>query len=47
MLIFNEVVIYGVIDEIKEEPPTIVIEIFDQDRVVSPYKPIIPSLIIR
>ena len=35
MLIFNEVVIYGVIDEIKEEPPTIVIEIFDQDRVVS------------
>ena len=35
MLIFNEVTMYGVIDEIKEEPPTIVIEIFDQDRVVS------------
>ena len=35
MLVFNEVVLYGVIDEIKSTPPTIVIEIFDQDRVVS------------
>ena len=35
MLIFNEVTIYGTIEEIKEIPPTIVVEIFDQDRVVS------------
>ena len=35
MLIFNEVVMYGNMEEIKDEPPTIVIEIFDQDRVVS------------
>ena len=35
MLIFNEEVMYGNMEEIKDEPPTIVIEIFDQDRVVS------------
>ena len=35
MLIFNEVVLYGNIEELKGEPPTIVIELFDQDRVVS------------
>ena len=35
MLIFNEVVVFGCIDEIKQEPPQIIIEIFDQDRVVS------------
>ena len=35
MLIFNEIVIYGNIGEIKDEPPTIIIEVFDQDRVVS------------
>ena len=29
MLIFNEVVMYGKMEEIKDEPPTIVIEIFD------------------
>ncbi|CAH1775865.1 unnamed protein product, partial [Owenia fusiformis] len=33
MLIFNEVVHYGLMTEIKEDPPMIVIEIFDQDRV--------------
>ncbi|KAK2155008.1 hypothetical protein LSH36_251g03028 [Paralvinella palmiformis] len=33
MLIFNEVTIYGTIEEIKDYPPTIVVEIFDQDRV--------------
>ena len=36
MLIFNEVIMFGIMEEIKEDPPTIVIEIFDQDRVVSP-----------
>ena len=35
MLIFNEVIMWGLMDQIKKEPPTIVIEIFDQDRVVS------------
>ncbi len=35
MLILNEVVMYGTMEEIKDEPPTIVVEIFDQDRVVS------------
>ena len=35
MLIFNEVIMFGTIEHIMEEPPTIVIEIFDQDRVVS------------
>ena len=35
MLIFNEVSIYGTIEEVKENPPTIVVEIFDQDGVVS------------
>lgn len=34
MLIFNEAVMYGNVEEIKEDPPTVVIEIFDQDRVV-------------
>ncbi len=37
MLILNEVVMYGNMEEIKDEPPTIVVEIFDQDRVVSPF----------
>jgi Ca2+-dependent lipid-binding protein len=35
MLIFNEVIIWGTMEQIKKEPPTVVIEIFDQDRVVS------------
>ncbi len=34
MLIFNEVIMYGEMQEIKDDPPTIVIEVFDQDRVV-------------
>lgn len=37
MLIFNEVIMYGIMEEIKDDPPTIVVEIFDQDRVVSTY----------
>ena len=42
MLIFNEVVMYGNMTEIKDEPPTIIIEIFDQDRVVS----VLPSPVV-
>ena len=34
MLIFNETVVFGSVEEIKEDPPTVVIEIFDQDKVV-------------
>ena len=34
MLIINEVTLYGVMEEIAEHPPNIVIEIFDQDKVV-------------
>ena len=34
MLIFTEVTVYGTLQNIKDNPPTIVIEIFDQDRVV-------------
>ncbi|XP_055617396.1 otoferlin-like isoform X1 [Toxorhynchites rutilus septentrionalis] len=32
-LVFDEIVIYGAKDEIKKDPPTIVIEIYDQDKV--------------
>jgi len=35
MLIFNEVIVYGTIEDLKNEPPIIIIEIFDQDKVVS------------
>lgn len=34
LLVFDEVLIYGTKEEIKNEPPTIIIEIFDQDKVV-------------
>lgn len=33
LLIFDEILIYGTADEIKHDPPPIVIEIFDQDKV--------------
>lgn len=35
MLILHEVDIYGLMEEIVDDPPTIVVEIFDQDKVVS------------
>ena len=52
MLIFNEIILYGNVEEIKEEPPTIVIEIFDQDRVVRAfftlyYRLLLAVLIVR
>lgn len=34
MLIFNAVVIYGTINSIRNTPPTVVVEVFDQDRGV-------------
>lgn len=33
LLVFDEVLIWGTREEIKTEPPTIIIEIFDQDKV--------------
>lgn len=33
LLIFDEILIYGAADEIKLDPPSIIIEIFDQDKV--------------
>jgi otoferlin len=35
MIIFNEIVIYGSFNHIRDFPPMIVVEIFDQDRAVS------------
>jgi len=34
-LVFDEILVYGTRDEIKKDPPVIIIEIFDQDKVVS------------
>lgn len=34
LLIIDNVILYGTKDEIKNHPPTIVVEIFDQDKVV-------------
>ena len=34
MLIFNDVVINGTIASIRNTPPTVVVEVFDQDRGV-------------
>ncbi|XP_008199102.2 otoferlin isoform X1 [Tribolium castaneum] len=33
LLIFGEILIYGTAEEIKQDPPSIIIEIFDQDKV--------------
>ena len=35
LLVFDLAWVYGVGESIKAEPPTIVIEIYDQDKVVS------------
>lgn len=35
LLLFDDILIYGTDEEIKKDPPSIVIEIFDQDKVVS------------
>lgn len=34
LLIINEVILYGTKEDIKKHPPSIVVEIFDQDKVV-------------
>ncbi|KAK3919848.1 Otoferlin, partial [Frankliniella fusca] len=33
LLVFDDVLIYGTREEIKKDPPTVIIEIFDQDKV--------------
>lgn len=33
MLVFDDVLVYGAKDEIQRDPPTVVIEIYDQDTV--------------
>lgn len=35
MMIINEVTVYGQVDEIVDNPPLIIIEVFDQDKVVN------------
>nr|CAD7590206.1 unnamed protein product [Timema genevievae] len=35
LLVFEEILIYGTKQEIKSEPPAIIIEIFDQDKVIA------------
>lgn len=34
LLLFDDILIYGTDEEIKKDPPSIVIELFDQDKVV-------------
>lgn len=34
LLIFDEIMVFGTRDSIKEDPPAVIIEIFDQDKVV-------------
>lgn len=34
MLIIHEVTMYGLMQEIADTPPTIIVEVFDQDKVV-------------
>jgi len=34
LLVVNDVILYGTKDDIKNRPPPIVVEIFDQDKVV-------------
>lgn len=34
LLLYDDILIYGTDEEIKKEPPSIVIELFDQDKVV-------------
>lgn len=33
LLVFDDILVYGTRDEIKKDPPTIIIEIYDQDKV--------------
>ena len=37
LLVFEEVLVYGRREDIKANPPTVIIEIYDQDKVSSNY----------
>jgi len=48
LLLFDDILIYGTAEEIKKDPPSIVVELFDQDKVVSRiYGISYPNLMIR
>ena len=34
LLVFEEVLVYGRREDIKANPPTVIIEIYDQDKVI-------------
>ena len=34
LLVFDDILIFGTEEEIKKDPPSVVIELFDQDKVV-------------
>ena len=34
LLVFEEVLVYGRREDIKTNPPTVIIEIYDQDKVI-------------
>jgi len=38
LLVFDNVELYGEAGELRDDPPIIVIELYDQDTVVSLYK---------
>ena len=35
MLVLHDILLFGAVDDIKDNPPELTIEIFDSDRVVS------------
>ena len=35
LLVFEEVLVYGRREDIKANPPSVIIEIYDQDKVIS------------
>ena len=37
LLVFEEVLVYGRREDIKTNPPTVIIEIYDQDKVCNVY----------
>ena len=36
LLVFDEILVYGRREDIKANPPVVIIEIYDQDKVVGP-----------
>lgn len=40
LLVFDDVELFGEASELREDPPIIVVEIYDQDTVVGPFDPL-------